>query len=165
MLPSSSSSPLAWWRNQCWSLGWSLDSPGWIALRADANSLQDSTGPQLLHHPPGVVPRKNKHNKTSCESRNSPQTFLDASGFAQECPSQPVQGENIAGSYALERELFIVGLDAADVVWGGGVQRFHQQRQRAAELRAAAESVRNRETRLHLWPAETLSKHAHLISH
>lgn len=37
---------------------------------------------------------------------------------------------------SLERELFIIGLDAAHVVGGGGVQRLHQQREGAGELQS-----------------------------
>lgn len=39
--------------------------------------------------------------------------------------------------HPLKRELLIVGLDAADVVRRGGVQRLHQQRERAGELGGA----------------------------
>lgn len=103
---------------------------------------------------------KTNTTKPHMNPENSPQMHQD---LPRSVPASA--GENIAGSYALKWELFIVGLDAADVVWRGGVQRLHQQGQRAAELRATAKSVRNRETRRHLWRAETLSKHGHLISH
>lgn len=66
--------------------------------------------------------------------------FLDASGFA---PAGAGGGRTLRRSYALKWKLLIVGLDAADVVRGGGVQRFHQQRQGAAELRSTAKRVRN----------------------
>lgn len=40
----------------------------------------------------------------------------------------------MVGGHSLERQLFIVGFDAAHVVRRGGVERVHQQRQGAAEL-------------------------------
>lgn len=68
-----------------------------------------------------------------------------------------------ASGDSLKRELLVIGFNAAHVVWRGGVQRLHQQRQRAAELwmgKRQAPSVRFAPRR-----AGTGSRHSHLISH
>lgn len=39
-----------------------------------------------------------------------------------------------SSAHSLKRELLIIGLDTADVVRRGGVQRLHQQREGAGEL-------------------------------
>ena len=38
-------------------------------------------------------------------------------------------------AHLLKGELLVVRLDAAHVVWGGGVQSLHEQMQRVAELK------------------------------
>jgi len=50
------------------------------------------------------------------------------------------------GLDSLEGELFVVGFDAAYVVRGGGVQRLHQEVQRAAELQYSTRNTGRRGT-------------------
>lgn len=91
--------------------------PGRIALCTDADCFQNSTGSQLLHHPPRVVP--DGATRTTQVSRCAKTDGLST-------------GSSI--HHSLKRELLVIGFDAADVVRRGSVQRLHQQRERAGEL-------------------------------